>query len=414
MRILVCDDRPSQCRRTIRAIGARGETDELAGSELKSSLTALFGNISSVLNGDGVAEEWECPSEFEGYDVAIVDNNLTALELEGARLTAETIVGYLRAFTDIPYIVSLNKNIHVDFDLRYLFGDYQSLADLALNTTHLGNDRLWGTEARQKFAPWYWPCLPEAAERRREQLRFLETRFDQPVWKGLRFPVEADEYLSLRAKSPLSSGEREAQEASFDVFVRGTRTLPPAEVETIRMLADDGVDGAKRAMWRIAAYEVDRWVRRDVLGTQDVLIDLPHLVAQMPFLLGRKADDVDGWNALLTEAEPSLALDGALFERHLGHARFPHEMWVPGPCFWWPRLKADRDLTEQYFAADGDWPDAVFCEDVSRFVVIGNGGESEPPLEFQTELEGSWGTRYIAHVADYAYTPRSRILGNAT
>jgi len=414
MRILVCDDKQKQCQRTMKAIGSRGEVSGLAGGKLKSALTAFFERVSKALNGAAGSEAWECLNEFKGYDVAIIDNNLTGLGFEGARLTGETIVGYLRAFTDIPYFISLNKNIHVDFDLRYLFGDYQSIADLALNTEHLRNGRLWDPEVREEFSPWYWPRLAEAAERRREQVRFLETRFDQPVWEALSFPVEADEYLSLRAQSPLLSGEREAQEASFGVFFRATRTLPPAELETIRKLVDEDVEGARRAMWRIAAYEVDRWVRRDVLGSQDVLVDLPHLVAQMPFLLGRKADDVDGWNALLTEAEPSLALDGALFERHLKHARFPHEMWVPGPCFWWPRLKADRGLTEQYFAADGDWPDAVFCEDVSRFVVIGNGGESEPPLEFQTELEGSWGTRYIAHVADYAYTPRSRILGNAT
>ena len=284
---------------------------------------------------------------------------------------------------------------------------------MSLNTKHLRNDRLWDAEARQGFAPWYWPRLAEAAERRREQVRFLQKRFDQPVWRELGFPVEADEYLSLRAKSPLSSGELEPRQARFDVFFRATRTLPPAEVDMLRNLANDGVESANEAMYRIAAYEVDRWVRRDVLGTQDVLIDLPHLVSQMPFLIGEKADRVEGWNAILAGAAPNFRLDGALFERHLSPARFLEEMWVPGPCFWWPSLRADRDLTELFFAVDESWPDAVFCEDVSQFLVIGDGRENGSPLEFQTELEGSWGRRYIAHLQDYAYTPRSRILGNA-
>ncbi len=413
MRILVCDDEQVQCQRTMKAIGSRAEVSDLAGGQMKSALTVLFERISKALNGDAKSEEWECPNEFKGYDVAIIDNNLTALGLEGARLTGETIVGYLRAFTDIPYIISLNKNVHVDFDIRYLFGDYQSLADLALNTKHLRNDRLWDPEFREEFAPWYWPRLADAAKRRREQVRFLETRFDEPVWKALGFPMEANEYLSLRAKSPLSSGEREPQEARFDVFFGGTRTLPPAEVKTLRKLASDGVGGARGAMFRIAAYELDRWIRRDVLGTQDVLIDPPHLVAQMPFLVGENAHDIHGWNAIVAGVEPNFGLDRTLFERHLAPARFLHEMWVPGPCFWWPTLKADEDLTERFFAADGDWPDAVFCEDASRFVVVGNGGEHRSPLEFETELEGSWGRRYITYVDDYAYTPRSRIFGKA-
>ena len=279
MRILVCDDRPSQCRRTMTAIGSKGEVTELAGDGMKGALTALFEGISKLLNGDGKSEEWECPGEFTGYEVAIVDNDLTVLGLQGARLTAETIIGYLRAFTDIPYIVSLNKNVHVDFDLRYMFGDYQSLADLALNTKHLRNDRLWRNETTDEFAPWYWPRLADAANRRREQVRFLETRFEESVWETMGFPVEAEEYLSLRARSPLSSTERDAREAPFEVFFDTSRTLPPSEIKKLKELASQEADFARKALRQVAAYEVDRWMRRDVLGTQDVLIDLAHLVA---------------------------------------------------------------------------------------------------------------------------------------
>ena len=87
------------------------------------------------------------PSDF---DIVVLDNNLAALEVSGARQTAESIAGYIRAFTNIPYIVSLNKNPEVDFDLRYLLGDYQTQADVALNTDHLANRALWrGLTGRQ-------------------------------------------------------------------------------------------------------------------------------------------------------------------------------------------------------------------------------------------------------------------------
>ena len=413
MRILICDDMPSQCERTEKAIDSKGEVVGLAGTHMKDSLTSLFDNVSSVLNGGSMPDQGLEATDFDGFDLVIVDNNLTGLDLDGARLTAETIIGYLRAFTDVPYIVSLNKNLHVDFDLRFLFGDYQSLADLALNARHLSNGRLWEGNAGDGFAPWYWPRVADAAGRRREQIDFLAKKFDSPVWKSLGFPPEADDYLSLRAKSPLLSTEKDMREASFEVFFDSSRVLPPAEIKKLKELAGKEVDFARRAVRQISAYEVDRWLRRDVLGAQDVLIDLPHLVAQMPFLLGEHASELDCWNKVVTDGEPPFGLDGPLFETHLGPAHFGHGMWVPGPCFWWPRLKSDDALTERFFAADGDWPDAVFCEDVSRFVPITGEGDPDSLQEFEAEIEGSWARRYISYVDDYLYSPRSRILGSA-
>ena len=414
MRILICDDEPSQCERTKNAIDSRGEVEGLAGTQLKDGLTSLFGNVSGILNGSATTDKRLEGMEFDGFDLVIVDNNLTRLELDGARLTAETLIGYLRAFTDAPYIVSLNKNLHVDFDLRYLFGDYQSLADLALNAGHLSNGCLWEESAGDDFAPWYWPRVADAVDRRKEQIGFLATNFERSVWEALGFPPEADDYLSLRAKSPLLSTEQDMREASFGVFFDCSRVLPPAEIKKLKELAGKEVDFARRAIHQISAYEVDRWLRRDVLGTQDVLIDLPHLVAQMPFLLGEHASELDCWNEVVTGEEPPFGLDERLFETHLEPARFGHGMWAPGPCFWWPRLKSDDALSERFFAADDDWPDAVFCEDVSRFVPITGKGDLDSPQEFEAEIEGSWARRYLAYVDDYLYSPRSRILGSAT
>ena len=414
MRILICDDNPSQCERTRKAIDSRGDVEGLAGPQLRAGLTSLFGNVSGVLNGSATTGKRLDSTIFDGFDLIIVDNNLTGLELDGARLTAETIIGYLRAFTDVPYIISLNKNLHVDFDLRFLFGDYQSLADLALNSRHLYNGRLWDGNAGVGFAPWYWPRVANAVARRGAQIDFLAENFERRVWQALGFPAEADHYLSLRAKSPLSSTERHLREASFEVFFDSSRALPPAEIKKLKKLAANEVAFARRAVRQLAAYEVDRWLRRDVLGTQDVLIDLPHLLAQMPFLLGEHASDLDCWNEVGTGEEPPFGLDGPLFEEHLRPTRFGHSMWVPGPCFWWPRLKSNDVLTECFFAADGDWPDAVFCEDISRFVRIEGEGEPDSPQEFEAEIEGSWARRYIAYVDDYLYSPRSRVLGSAT
>ena len=43
---------------------------------------------------------------------------------------------------------------------------------------------------------------------------------------------------------------------------------------------------------RVVAAYIDRWFRRDVLGPQEALVDLPHLLMRLPFLLGEKAGDL--------------------------------------------------------------------------------------------------------------------------
>ena len=103
----------------------------------------------------------------------------------------------------------------------------------------------------------------------------------------------------------------------------------------------------------------------DVLGTQDVLIDLPHLVIQMPFLLGENGGNLASWNEAIKQREPPFGLDVTLYESHIKLAYFDHPMWVSGPCFWWPTLKSNDQLTELFLEATDDWPDAVFCEDLS-------------------------------------------------
>ena len=412
MKILVCDDKPREGNRTREAIGSHGDVEVCVGTELQKTLKLFFRNVSKALNGSALPRDGIDVGKFSGYDLALVDNNLTGLDLGGPRLTAETIIGYLRAFTDMPYIVSLNKNLHVDFDLRFLYGDYQSLADLALNTRHLSNSCLWDADPVTRFAPWYWPRLSDVARKRQHQVEFVAANLKTPVWAALDFPDEADDYLSLRAKAGLaSSGDENTRDATFETFFANSRALLPAERQAL--LAARATDVARRAIERVAAYEVDRWLRRDVMCTQDVLIDLPHLIAQMPFLLGDRANQLDSWNHVVRAEQEPFGLDTGLFRDHVRGARFAAQIWTPMPCFWWPTVRAKDGLKALYFEADDDWPDAVFCEDVSRFVPMEGGEEYGPPKEFEAEIAGSWARRYIVFENGYEYSPRSRIVGSA-
>lgn len=408
MRILVCDDDEVQYKPAKRLIPDEHEVDGLCGTALTSALRTLFQAASDSIDASQI--KWGDTSRaFEGYDLTIIDNDLSVLELNGVPLSAEGLVGYLRTFTDTPYIVSLNKNQDVDFDLRNLYGDDRSQADLALNTDHLACRRLWGLGDWEGFAPWYWPHLPSAAERRRQQIEFVADHLHSSIWQELGFPDLAGEYLSRRAKGPLfiSGTDQTMQETTFRQFFDNTRMLLPRQRQILAQSATQGDSDALRAVCRLVAADLDRWIRRDVLGPQDVLIDVPHLLARRPCLLGDAAGDLDCWNHALRETEQPYGLDADLYKRHLGDARFRPDMWAPSPCFWWPPLRQNAELTELDLAP-GDWPDAVFCEDISIFERMDY--EADQPREVEVETEGSWPRRHIVEVEGRNYSPRSRLV----
>ncbi len=344
--------------------------------------------------------------------MAIVDNNLSGLEFEGARLAAETVIGYLRAFTDIAYIVSLNKNPSVDFDLRYMFGDYQSQADLALNQDHLGNPRLWTwTSPTDGFAPWYWPCLPDAVARRRRQVEIVRARSGESVWETLQFPTDSRHYLSYRAKAKLMTDACAMDETTFRGFFDRTKALLPADALALGRLADKPVRSAVAidAVVRLVAGDLDRWLRRDVLGPQDALIDMAHLVARMPFLF-EGVEDIRRWNAALYCGQPPFGMKDDLYASYVEPALFRADAWQGSPCFWWPVLRQDEVLTRMFLDSP-PWPDAVFCEDTSTFVEVPEADDGTGPLEFESELEGSWPRRFVLGVSGKQYSPRSRLVG---
>jgi len=161
-------------------------------------------------------------------------------------------------------------------------------------------------------------------------------------------------------------------------------------------------------MSRTVAADIDFWFRRDIVGPQEPLVDLPHLVSRLPFLLGKQAKRVDDWNRSLGTKEPPFGIERKLYETHLARAQYQHDLWVPNVCFWWHELKNDEKLDELFFLAEeGDWANVAFCEDRSLF--FDRGANNEWPLEFPAEFEGAWSRRYVAHIGGYQYTPRSRL-----
>jgi hypothetical protein len=430
MKILVCDDEPDRCKAvvdTIKECGVVGADDitSLAGKELTNALVSLFANVRGCLNDANGCNQGG-PLKFDEHDIAIFDNNLALLETEGARLTGEAVVGYVRSFTTVPYIISLNKNPDVDFDLRYLVGDDETRADIALNIDHLANLALWTgnqSDATKGFLPWYWPKLTSVAERRRRQIEFVRRHLNTPVLGALQFPSDEDSlgFLSLHAKGALSP-EAALDDGALDeagiplaaltflqTFEGKSRSLPAAadRVKLCR-LAANGNAYAVEIIARAVAADIDLWFRRDVVGPQEMLVDIPHLMTRMPFVLGDEVGNIDAWNRAAALVDPPFGMEESLYGRHLAAAKFAYDMWVPHPAFWWPTLKKNDELGGLFFSGDQKgWADVVFDEDRSAFVQRPP-ADGDGPSEIATELEGPWARRYVARIDGIKYAPLTR------
>ena len=430
MKVLVCDDLPEGNREFEETIIDARQPDivtkRLCGNSLKRQLRTLIDNAESVLSKDKYLNNLPTTEFDHEVDLVILDNNLAHLHIEGARLTAEAIAGYIRAFSSAPYIVSINKNPDIDFDLRYLVGDYTTRADLALNIHHLSNPALWTSrraDARLEFLPWYWPKLRDVGAKRREQIQFVKEHLDGNIREA--FGISADDFnfLSRQARSLLSQAEEMGEtepggdktsgmNATFrEIFLTSSRSLPNKEErKTLNSKSEQNKDGVELIMARVIASDIDLWVRRDVMGPQEVLVDIPHLLMRMPFLLGDEAGDIKCWNAVVdgVENNPQFGLDQELFASHLEKVRFDKGIWADKPCFWWSRLRENDELNAYFSTVGMNWAQAVFCEDRSEFLPRDPEDGTRTPLEFVTQFEGSWNRRFVAAIEGVRYVPRVR------
>ena len=434
MKVLLCDDIEGRGRDAVNGVrqtwGSQSahtivEFDGLFAEELQRELTSLFDRARLILD-DGSTSDHSNVAELEDtrlgsgeYDIVILDNNLKALDFNGMRFTADAIAGYVRAFTEIPYVISLNKKPEIDFDLSFLVGDRETPADVAVNQDHIENRALWSgrpNDSDDGFCPWYWPALYKVSNMRRQQIAFVEKRIDVSVLDSLCFPDDCLQYLSRRAIARLcphvSPNDNDLDTISGvtfgDFFVDSCSSLPVRE-ERLK-LNRDRTDSTEmsRVVSRVAAAEIDKWIQEHVLGPQDVLVDIPHLLMRMPFLIGNGAADIDRWNDALYQEKRPYGLNEDLFDLHLVNAVFRGDMWLRSPSLWWPLIKSCEALNEVFYVnSDVEWEDAVFCEDVSTFKRASDNVDHDPE-EFATELEGSWARRYVARVPAKNYVPGSR------
>jgi hypothetical protein len=421
MTIFVCDDRPEEGEIEAALAEANDAGAEVADvrvftkPQLQAGVESLFDAVDAALEGQDIPEH-----AFDGASLVLLDYGLTKLQRgTGPRLTADHLAGYIRAFSTSFYVVSLNGLRGVDFDLKYLVGDFATRGDLALNTPHLAEPGLWnGKPDDGAFCPWYWPRLEEAGKRRKEQIDLILANPDRPLLDLIRFPPTLVPYLSRQAIAYLSPAAEEGDGSvhakdvrsvsAWHHFCLSNRTLTKDDrrelVEAFGgKLGQDkcpAPETLRKVVARVVAGELDFWFRRDVQGPQRLLVDAPHLLAAYPYREGATVADIAAWNVTTHAIESPYGLDAGFFESLPPESVSDMWPWIERGTFWMPLIEESQGV--EVATAGLKRNNALcFCEDTRRFL------SRDACERFATELGTGLDIRFVERLDGKIYRPES-------
>jgi hypothetical protein len=171
--------------------------------------------------------------------------------------------------------------------------------------------------------------------------------------------------------------------------------------------ASDGKDGEALmerdpgAAAGLAATRLAKWLEREVLGPQDVLADIPHLLQRYPFLVAGDVTDVSAWNAAIND-------EAALRDRLPADVWFEAPGWLSRPAVWWRRIETNAEIRKQRMEFDySTVPEIAFLEDVSSFCPLAEA------KDFRAGFHNSFDRRFAKILDDVRYAPQRRLAFGA-
>lgn len=395
-RILVCDDIVDLANDWIEDIKkANGLSDGVERlDEPADKFSALLARIANEPGVQGAtADAANC---FDKADVLVVDYDLLQVGGDQTRHTGEEFARVARLYSDCGYIIVMNQfDEQSSFDLE-MIGHLGSFADLNIGSQSIGSKMLWGTPRDgSAFAPWYWPDISATIEGRRALADLLEKRMDDSLLDVLDFPKDMASGLSDRAAGFLS-GKAALPEDLAKITMRDFLKESPEHKEIER--------AAKSEAGRLTAFVVARlckWYSRAVVGPQDLLVDVPHLVQRLPFVIKSDIGDpknLDTWNKVVAEGADAIAdvLQSAKFTGH--------KAWLGRDAYWWPKILEAPELEALRDSYDPDnFADAVFAEDASVFIPF------EKATPFRAGFYNQYDVRYLSKFDGVNYAPGRRL-----
>ena len=390
--VLICDDDyrlAAKCVEQVRKIAPKNYKirDAPSTGEVCCAVNELLHRRKAVRAGRPYERQQRL---FDQKDILIIDYDLIQVDDDRAQHTGEGIGRLARMYSDCAVVVVFNQFDQFDFDLS-LRGHLESHADLNLTFKFLETSGLWRDPPWQGFRPWSWQTLSRAVESQRARESMFRCNLDKSIVDT--FGIEADDALGMSDSAigfiaPKASNFDELRAMTFRSFVSMT-----AGRDAKSLLSSD-----ESSAVRFGAARIGKWLDREVLGPQDVLIDVPHLLQRFPFLLGKEMADVKAWNAAVHQADClTQYIDDSYWFEPAG--------CLSKPAVWVRRLEADPEFRKQRadFSNYSLVPDVVFMEDCSVFEDISLG------KEFRAGFHNSFDRRHVRQYPGVRYGPQRRL-----
>ena len=326
---------------------------------------------------------------FDDVDILIIDYDLLHIDESNAQYTGESIARLVRMFSNCGIVVVLNQfpGIHFDLSLR---GHIASHADLNIDGDLLKIPGLWRSPPWDGFRPWAWQTLSKAVETQKARESLILNSLDRPIVEVLGMKLEDALRLSDSAFgfiAPEAENFSSLQKITFREFLsnksgsRDSRAL---------------VERDPKSAVRFGAARIGKWLEREVLAPQDVLIDVPHLLQRFPFLLEERFTTIDEWNEAIHDVDRLKDI----FDQSCW---FEPENFLSKPAVWGQRLEADDNINRARSEFDfTSVPDFVFLEDRSVFTRFSDA------TEFRAGFHNSFDRRFVRPIDEYRYAPQRR------
>ena len=367
MKIAVWDDELSAATKwkdqLVALLGGLEVTvDAPEPAEIVQELRVLHDRRKEYLESDSLAAE-DVQSKLDDTDILIVDNDLFDLP-DFSDFSAETVAARAGVYTRCGYIVVLNLSPDVDFDLT-LLGNPRSKADLHINDRFVANEGLWQLCPNEngRFRPWSWPLLLNVVAPYQSRVEELESLLEgdesnKPILDHLCFGQNVQGRLSRSARAFLHP-KLPVNEVSFRSFVDENANAVGVK-DGQRMLERNDV----RKLARVGARRVAKWLSHLVLSPQDVVMDFPHLVERMPFVIPvEQRNCIHFWNSCARLCGSPMEV----VEEKLGIGQADFGYWHDRPVFWTEAAETDENLDRMLGGVDANPQGFVFCEDASSF-----------------------------------------------
>ena len=391
--VLICDDNQKVCDdwvETVRQVAPEEHYKVLeppSKKEVQEAIRVMFAR-QCALHDERPRTRAACM--FDDADILILDYDLLHIDERKARHTGESLAQLARAFTTAGVVVVVNQfgGAHFDLSLR---GHLSSHADLNLHADLLGIRGLWTDPPWDGFRPWHWQTLHRAVETQRARQKLVTEHLDEAIVDVLGMREEDLFYLSDTAVGFIAPDARDWAGIREHTFKSFANCFSNGRCASALFKLDE------EAACRFAAARIGKWLERQVLGPQDVLIDLPHMIQRFPFLLGDDLESPNAWSAAVYGSEEA-------------KSRVPRSCWfqppnvLSRPAVWAQRLLEQAGIRESRASFDySRVPPWVFLEDTSSFKQL------QDAKQFRAGHHNAYDRRFAKCVASKIYAPQRRL-----